>query len=77
MQKICKVEKGSKAHELKVTTSSGVHTLDMSEVNKLSSKSAKIRALYAQCGDRSAVAQALEIRYQHVRNVLTQELKKK
>lgn len=42
----------------------------------LSTKSAKIRAMYSDGMSRSQIAKALNIRYQHVRNVLTQPLKK-
>jgi hypothetical protein len=41
------------------------------------SKSAKIRMLYGAGHSKSAIAQLLEIRYQHVRNVLLQPLKGK
>lgn len=76
MEKICKVTERSKNNEQSVTTSKGTYKVDMSEVDKLPTKSSKIRYLFSQTGDRSAVALLLGIRYQHVRNVLTQELKK-
>jgi bifunctional DNA-binding transcriptional regulator/antitoxin component of YhaV-PrlF toxin-antitoxin module len=43
-------------------------------VGKLSTKSAKIRALAAAGVKRADIARYLDIRYQHVRNVLTQSV---
>jgi len=45
-------------------------------VTNLPTKSAKIRALHAENYSRSEIAKFLEIRYQHVRNVLITPLKK-
>ncbi len=50
--------------------------IDMSKYNGLTTKSAKIRAMNADGHTRSEIAAALGILYQHVRNVLTQPLKK-
>lgn len=46
------------------------------EVAALITKSAKIRALAAMDWSRGEIASALQIRYQHVRNVLVTPLKK-
>ena len=43
----------------------------------LPTTSAKIRAMAAEGYSRGAIAKKLDIRYQHVRNVLITELKKK
>ena len=43
---------------------------------KLSTKSARIRAMSSDGVSRADIARALEIRYQHVRNVLVTPLKK-
>jgi hypothetical protein len=45
-------------------------------IAKYGTKSAAIRALHASGMDRGAVAKALKIRYQHVRNVLITPVKK-
>ena len=42
----------------------------------LKTKSAQIRYLHSQNYSRSQIANYLDIRYQHVRNVLTTELKR-
>jgi hypothetical protein len=47
-----------------------------SELSKLPTTSAKIRSLHAQGFTRSAIALILDIRYQHVRNVLLTPLKR-
>lgn len=44
--------------------------------NDLKTKSAKIRYLHGEKFSRSQIANFLGIRYQHVRNVLTTELKR-
>lgn len=44
--------------------------------NDLKTKSAKIRYLHGEKFSRSQIANYLGIRYQHVRNVLTTELKR-
>lgn len=46
-------------------------------LTELKTKSAVIRFLHNEKLSRSEIAKLLNIRYQHVRNVLTQELKKK
>lgn len=46
-------------------------------MNRLGTKSATIRYLTAEGWIRSRIANAMNIRYQHVRNVLTQPMKKK
>ena len=46
------------------------------EIEKLETKSAKIRALAAKGWSRGDIARVLGIKYQHVRNVLTTPLKK-
>jgi hypothetical protein len=46
------------------------------ELEALESKSSKIRALAALGWERGDIARTLDIRYQHVRNVLLQPLKK-
>ena len=46
------------------------------EISELPTKSAKIRALDAEGWSRSDIARALDIRYQHVRNVLVTPLKR-
>lgn len=46
------------------------------ELNKLPTTSAKIRFLLAQNWTRGQVAKKLDIRYQHVRNVELQPLKR-
>jgi hypothetical protein len=46
------------------------------EVAGIESKSGKIRALAAMGWERGDIARTLEIRYQHVRNVLLTPLKK-
>jgi len=43
-------------------------------VNGSMTKSEKIRRLFAITNDRSTVANLLNIRYQHVRNVLLQDV---
>jgi hypothetical protein len=45
-------------------------------MSELKTKSAVIRALAAEGHKRSAIAAALNIRYQHVRNVLVQAAEK-
>lgn len=50
--------------------------IDMTKYNKLPTKSAKIRAMTADGISRSDIAKSLEIRYQHVRNVLETNLKR-
>jgi DNA-binding NarL/FixJ family response regulator len=47
-----------------------------SKYDGLTTKSAKIRAMHADGMSRSQIAKALDVRYQHVRNVLTQNLKR-
>lgn len=47
-----------------------------SPYDHLHTKSAKIRAMHADGFSRADIARALGILYQHVRNVLTQELKR-
>lgn len=51
-----------------------IHEWQVSHNNK--TKSALIRMLHADGYSRSAIAKFLDIRYQHVRNVLTKELKR-
>lgn len=57
-----------------------VPTISTSEVPPqyatLKTTSAKIRAMATDGYERKAIAKALNIRYQHVRNVLVQPLKK-
>lgn len=48
-----------------------------SELNKLEGPSAKVRYLTALGWERGAIAKILDIRYQHVRNVQLNPLKKK
>lgn len=45
-------------------------------LGELGTKSAVIRSLAAQGYKRAEIAKMMNIRYQHVRNVLTQPLKK-
>jgi len=49
---------------------------EISKYASLPTKSAKIRAMASDGFTRSQIAKALDIRYQHVRNVLLQPLKK-
>ena len=46
------------------------------QVKGCDTKSSKIRALNSKGHKRADIARFLDIRYQHVRNVLTQPLKK-
>lgn len=48
----------------------------LARVEGLPTKSAKIRLLAADGVSTSEIAKVLDIRYQHVRNVLTTQLKK-
>jgi hypothetical protein len=48
----------------------------LAQVANLPTKSAKIRALHAAGMSRGQIAKALNIRYQHVRNVLVTPVKK-
>lgn len=50
-------------------------TMADAKYDALGTKSAKIRAMAADGMSRTAIAKSLNIRYQHVRNVLMQELK--
>ena len=50
--------------------------IDMTKYDHLPTKSAKIRAMNADGFSRSAIAHNLGVIYQHVRNVLTQPMKK-
>lgn len=49
---------------------------DETELNQLPTKSAKIRYLHSKGMKRGDIAKQLDIRYQHVRNVLITPLKK-
>jgi hypothetical protein len=49
---------------------------DVNKYNNITTTSGKIRAMVADGYTRGAIAKALGIRYQHVRNVLVQPLKK-
>jgi len=60
----------------KTQTTTKQHT-DASKYDDLPTKSAKIRAMAADGWSRSNTAKALNIRYQHVRNVLVTPLKRK
>lgn len=51
-------------------------TWNLSDLNALPSKSAKIRYLYSLGESRSEISKILNIRYQHVRNVLITPVKK-
>jgi hypothetical protein len=53
-----------------------VPTIDLSKYASLTSKSAKMRAMAADGFSRGAIAKALGVRYQHVRNVLIVPLKR-
>jgi hypothetical protein len=59
-----------------VATSKGISAAHMALIEPLTTKSAKIRALWALGYKRAEIAKALGILYQHVRNVLTQVPKK-
>jgi hypothetical protein len=48
----------------------------INEAETLVGKSAKIRFFHSKGWDRSKIAKHLDIRYQHVRNVLVTQLKK-
>jgi len=50
--------------------------VDLSKYNGLSTKSSKIRAMSHDGMSRGDIAKVLGIRYQHVRNVLVQPLKR-
>jgi hypothetical protein len=45
-------------------------------ITKYGNKSKAIRGLHAEGYEKGDIARALDIRYQHVRNVLSQPLKK-
>lgn len=53
-----------------------VKTTMTNQVKGCNTKSSKIRALNSKGHKRADIARFLDIRYQHVRNVLTQPLKK-
>jgi len=53
---------------------SAEHKELMTIVNSDSTKSAKIRALHSLGCDKSTIAALLDIRFQHVRNVLVTQL---
>lgn len=57
------------------TTSSQV-TWTRDELSQLPTTSSKVRFLSSKGESRSEISKILNIRYQHVRNVLTTELKK-
>lgn len=67
--------KQSKQNEVVVESKEEVNVEAL--LTELKTKSAVIRALHAKNLSRSEIAKLLNIRYQHVRNVLTTELKKK
>jgi len=50
--------------------------VDMSKYAHLATKSDKIRAMHADGIAKADIGRLLDIRYQHVRNVLTQPMKK-
>jgi DNA invertase Pin-like site-specific DNA recombinase len=54
-----------------------VANVGISKYENLSSKSAKIRTMYADGYTRSQIAKILGIRYQHVRNVLITPISRK
>jgi len=54
-----------------------VANVGISKYENLSSKSAKIRAMSADGYTRTQIAKILDIRYQHVRNVLITPLSQK
>jgi len=53
-----------------------VATVDLTKYASLPTKSAKIRAMFADGIKKTLIAKTLDIRYQHVRNVLITPLKK-
>lgn len=55
---------------MKIDAKTAVSDADKKKINDLPTKSAKIRALAAKGYARARIAEALRIRYQHVRNVL-------
>lgn len=63
-------------NEVDVKVKETIQEQHVVEADKLSTKSAKIRFLDAAGYKRGTIATHLRIRYQHVRNVLTQPLKK-
>lgn len=64
-------------NEATVETTSNNAEVDVNALmTELKTKSAVIRKLHADGKTRSQIASLLGIRYQHVRNVLTQPLKK-
>ncbi|KKK61710.1 hypothetical protein LCGC14_3011610 [marine sediment metagenome] len=60
----------------KTTTKKTTKTNSLVKYQNLPTKSAKIRAMSADGMSRGDIARALEIRYQHVRNVLVTTLKR-
>lgn len=63
-------------NEVDVKVKETIQEQHVAEADKLSTKSAKIRFLDSAGYKRGTIATHLGIRYQHVRNVLTQPLKK-
>lgn len=55
----------------KTNTKTTTNTDVLSKYDAFPTKSAKIRAMAADGMKRSVIAKTLDIRYQHVRNVLT------
>jgi len=64
------------ADEVAVKVKETITAEHIEAVNKMTTKSAKIRSLDSFGYKRGTIATFLGIRYQHVRNVLTQPLKK-
>jgi hypothetical protein len=70
------VETVAPTTEVDVKVKETIQEQHVAEADKLSTKSAKIRFLDSAGYKRGTIATHLGIRYQHVRNVLTQPLKK-
>lgn len=66
----------AKKSETVETPKVDVKPIDVTKYAGLSTKSAKIRSMFADGYTRSQIAKALDIRYQHVRNVLVEPLKR-
>jgi hypothetical protein len=70
--------KVQEVQEVQEVTPAAVQTpaINMSKYEHLTTKSAKIRAMRADGFTTGAISKALNIRYQHARNVIIQPLKR-
>ena len=70
------MSKNKSATQASPATPAPAVTDPLAKYSGLTTKSAKIRAMFGDGMTRSQIAKALNIRYQHVRNVLTQPVKR-